>query len=272
MSDIIALLNDPALNNPANWAMLLAVLVALAFVILALKPRDPEASETLAADEPVQASAAEAEEEAEVEPEPPPEKPRETAFERLTSQGVAAWNAARAGGDFVEADFSDVGDAFQSKADGSKIWGRPIEYHDPNPRLMLRGIDLIGANLSGCNLRRADLRGADLTEASLAGAHLERAILSNARLTDADLRGARLDNAVLANANLAGANLEDASVDGANLAWADLRGARGNRRQLEKLTDLHGARLAGASFDGAEPRWLIAGRNLLSKKPFLRRR
>ena len=271
MSDIIALLNDPALNNPANWAMLLAVLVALAFVILALKPRDEEAREPAAEDEPAQVSAAETEEEIEKEA-PPPERPRETAFERLTGQGVAAWNAARAGGEFVEADFSDVGDAFQSKAEGSKIWGRPIEYHDPNPRLMLRGIDLVGANLSGCNLRRADLRGADLTEASLAGAHLERAILSNARLTDADLRGARLDNAVLANANLAGANLEDASVDGANLAWAELRGAKGNRRQLEKLTDLHGARLAGASFDGAEARWLIAGRNLLSKKPFLRRR
>src|SRR6185436_10267260 len=135
MVDGVALLNDPA-----SWAMILAALVALAFLVLALKPRDP-ALDPVVGD--VEAPEA---------PEPPP-PPRVTAFEFLTKNGVEKWNEARTRGEFVEANFSDVGDAFQAQAEGSKIWGTPVEFRDPRPRLMLRGIDLAGANLRGCNLR-----------------------------------------------------------------------------------------------------------------------
>ena len=264
MLDSVALLNDPA-----NWAMVLAGLVALAFVALALRPREPRTDETIAADEPTVAPMpASTEKPKAAEPAP---APRVAAFDFLARNGVERWNSARTRGEFVDADFSDIGAAFQEKAEGSKIWGIPVEFRDSKPRLMLRGVDLAGANLRDCNLRYADLRGADLTEACLANAQLESALLPNARLSDADLRGANLDNAILANADLRGANLEGASVDGASFAWADMRGAKGNRSQLEKLADLGGARLAGASFDGAKARFLIAGRNLLSKKPMLRR-
>lgn len=263
-------------SDPQNLAFVLAVLVALAFVILALKPREHAGAAIIA--EPAQAAAIEPEIEEETkapepEPEPEPEPPpRVTAFDFLAKSGVKEWNEARRRGEYADADFADLGTEFRSKAKGSKIWGRPIDLHDPEHRLMLREINLAGAAFgNNCDLERADLRGADLTEASLQGAHLERALLSNARLVDADLSGARLTNAVLANANLRGANLEGAVLDGANLAWADLRDARGSRRELERLTNLYGARLAGASFDGKHARWLIGGRNLLSKKPILRR-
>ena len=248
-------------SDPTNLALVLAVLVGFAFFVLALKPRERFGDDAIAAAEPAVLAA-----EPIKEPEPPP-PPRATAFEFLTKNGVEKWNAARGRGEFVDADFSEVGGAFQAKAEGSKIWGIPVEFKDSKPRLMLRGVDLAGANLQGCNLRYGDFRGADLTEACLADAHLENALMPNARLMDADLRGAHLDNAILANANLRGANLEGASVDGTSFAWADLRGAKGNRSQLEKLSDLGGARLAGASFDGAKARFQIAGRNLLSKKP-----
>ena len=259
-------------GDPQNLAVLLAVLVALAFVILALKPRERSAVAADDADEPSPAAEEPAPALDEKIKQPEPEPPRVTAFEFLTANGAKTWNEARWRGDFADADFTGVGSAFREQAKGTKIWGRPIDLHDPEPRLMLRDVNLAGAVFApDCDLQRADLRGADLTEAVLAGAHLERALLSNARLVDADLGGARLNDAVLANANLRGANLEGAVLNGANFAWADLRDAKGSRRELEQLTNLYGARLAGATFDGATARWLIGGRNLLSRKPILRR-
>jgi len=250
-------------SDPTNLAFVLVALVGIAFLVLAFKPREVFADETVAAGDGALVSAPEP------EPPPPPPPPKPTAFEFLTKNGVEKWNAARLHGEYVDADFSDVGDAFQAKAEGSKIWGIPVEFHNSKPRLMLRGIDLAGANLAGCDLHYADLRGADLTEASLANANLEAALMPNVRLGDADLRGARLDNAVLTNANLRGANLEGATVEGTSFSWADMRGAKGNRAQLEKVADLGGARLANATFDGARARFQIAGRNLLTKRPFV---
>lgn len=250
-------------SDPTNLSFVLAGLIGLAFIVLALRPRERFAEETVAAGGALLSEAEPA------EPPPPPPPPKPTAFEFLTKYGVEKWNAARLEGEYVTADFSDVGAAFQAKAEGSKIWGIPVEFRNSKPRLMLRDIDLAGANLTGCDLNYADLRGANLSEACLASANLEAALMPNARLIDADLRGANLDNAILSSANLQGANLEDASVDGATFAWADLRGAKGNRVQLEHVADLGGARLANASFDGARARFQIAGRNLLTKRPFV---
>ncbi|MBI1212894.1 MAG: hypothetical protein GC190_15640 [Alphaproteobacteria bacterium] len=249
----------PWVSDPTNLTFVLAALIGAAFLLLALRPRRQFAEGTVVAggvDESI------------TEP-PPPPPPPPTAFEFLTAHGVEKWNAARLEGKYVNADFSDVGEAFQAKAEGSKIWGVPVEFHNSKPRLMLRGIDLAGANLAGCDLHYADLRNADLTEASLVKARLDNALMPNVRLNDADLRGAKLDNAILSNANMQGANLEDASVDGATFSWADMRGAKGNRKQLERVADLVGARLANASFDGAKARFQIAGRNLLSKRPIV---
>ena len=57
----------------------------------------------------------------------------------------------------------------------------------------LRSADLVGANLVGANLRSADLYGADLRYADLYGANLRYADLRYADLYGADLYGANHD-------------------------------------------------------------------------------
>src|SRR5689334_15018587 len=135
-------------SDPTNLAFVLAGLIGFAFLIFALKPRETFAGETVAAGDGVLV----AEPDLEPEPPPPPPPPKPTAFEFLTKNGVEKWNAARLHGEYVDADFSDVAGDFQAKAEGSKIWGIPVEFHNSKPRLMLRGIDLAGANLTGCDL------------------------------------------------------------------------------------------------------------------------
>lgn len=63
--------------------------------------------------------------------------------------------------------------------------------HPPKKKLG-RGADLIGAKLSGADLRFANLRGAYLIAADLRGADLRAADLIGADFRDADIRGADL--------------------------------------------------------------------------------
>ena len=60
---------------------------------------------------------------------------------------------------------------------------------------MVRDGNLVGANLSGANLRSADLYGADLSRADLRSADLSGANLRSADLVYADLYGADLRSA-----------------------------------------------------------------------------
>jgi len=80
---------------------------------------------------------------------------------------------------------------------------------------------LLGADLQGANLKRADLYSANLQEADLRGANL-----TGAYLEDANLRGADLSGANLTRAKLTGANLRGAYFERSDLRGADLRGAR----------------------------------------------
>jgi uncharacterized protein YjbI with pentapeptide repeats len=59
-----------------------------------------------------------------------------------------------------------------------------------------RGVDLIGANLRGADLRYTNLRGAYLIAADLRGADLRGADLIGADFRDADLRGADLTGSI----------------------------------------------------------------------------
>ena len=86
---------------------------------------------------------------------------------------------------------------------------------------VMRGANLVGANLGCANLGGADLCGANLGCANLGGADLRYADIRGANLGDAYLRGANLRYADLGGADLGGADLRDA-----NLSDADLRGAR----------------------------------------------
>lgn len=79
--------------------------------------------------------------------------------------------------------------------------------------------DLVGADLSGCDLTAAtldgrDLTGADLSYAILTAATLNGANLSNVNFTCAILTAATLNGANLTGANFSGANLTSATLDG----------------------------------------------------------
>ena len=73
--------------------------------------------------------------------------------------------------------------------------------------IMLKNVDLSGANLGGADLIGANLSGANLSGADLSGANLSRADLSGAYLIRADLRLANLSRVDLSGANLRGADL-----------------------------------------------------------------
>src|SRR5713101_3847351 len=120
----------------------------------------------------------------------------------------------------------------------------------------LEGADLSGAQLKGADLSRAQLKGADLSEAQLEGASLSEAQLRGANLWKAQLEGANLSKA-----QLKGVNLSEAQLKGVNLIGAQLEGADLTHAQLERAylsyaqlegADLSGAQLEGASLIGAQ--------------------
>lgn len=130
----------------------------------------------------------------------------------------------------------------------------------------LVGVDLRGANLIKANLSRADLRGvnlngADLSKSNLWEADLTGADLSNANLTEAKLRFAKLNGAKLKNTILNGANLknaqlwhsdlEKAKLEYADLTYAHLYNANLNLSNL-KHAKLYNAGLMSAKLYGAD--------------------
>jgi hypothetical protein len=125
------------------------------------------------------------------------------------------------------------------------VLGRRLPSRDPVDlflsRIDLRGVHLVGAQLSNAafrhsnlarsamdrvNLEASDLGDADLRRAWLVHARLKGANLSQAHLQDADLRGADLQNANLQGAHLQGADLSGANLQGARLDKADLTNVR----------------------------------------------
>jgi uncharacterized protein YjbI with pentapeptide repeats len=130
--------------------------------------------------------------------------------------------------------------AHLSGAEVSQIKGTlsPNQYKDPYVIMQSkldgtydkdRGL-LLGAHLSGTNLRCAEASGsflaaADLAGADLSGASLIDADLWEAQLIDTDLGGANLAGAVLTDAILWHANLQGAKLTEARLIFADLSGA-----------------------------------------------
>ncbi len=112
---------------------------------------------------------------------------------------------------------------------GAQLSGTNLRYAHAF-RAFLARAELDGADLTGATLGHADLSGAGLFEAHLSGTYLGDANLSGAYLTTADLSGAylnraKLGGAYLTNTNLGGADLMDAHLSGAHLLFADLRGA-----------------------------------------------
>lgn len=90
--------------------------------------------------------------------------------------------------------------------------------------------DLEGANLEGANLARASLNHARLSGANLKGANLnltdlDWTLLVGANLEGAQIRTSSLQNATLDDANLSGANLEESVLIEASFLDALLEGA-----------------------------------------------
>ena len=115
---------------------------------------------------------------------------------------------------------------------------------------------VVGAQLSGANLRfalarKAFFAGADLTGADLRGAFLILADLSGASLWMSNLGDASLGEANLRGTSLLGGNLTGADLKGAHLNGADLTDADLSDADLSD-TDLSGAQLRGAKLNQAD--------------------
>ena len=99
--------------------------------------------------------------------------------------------------------------------------------------------DMEGVNLSGADLTGCTFVGADLTNANLSGANL-----TNASFKYADLTNANLDGANLLNANLSSATLTNVSIEGLVSLTQDtdsveVNWATNSRLKLKESTDLN---------------------------------
>lgn len=117
-------------------------------------------------------------------------------------------------------------------------------------------MSLIGADLSGMDLRHANFTEAILTDANLSGALLDgcdfsRAVLSRANLTQASLRNAAMVSANLAGATLAGSVLSHARLTDANCQKVRFGGCSLEHAVFER-TDLYEASFAACDLRDSE--------------------
>jgi uncharacterized protein YjbI with pentapeptide repeats len=101
-------------------------------------------------------------------------------------------------------------------------------------------IDLSGADLSHCDLSRAQFEGANLTDTKLVGCRLESTNFFGANLTSATVSGSYCMNAVFATANLTQAILSNSVFTGANFSNANLTGVTidsttGNMSEIKSM-------------------------------------
>jgi uncharacterized protein YjbI with pentapeptide repeats len=85
---------------------------------------------------------------------------------------------------------------------------------------------LVGFDLSGVSLEKANLSGMNLDTAKLRGTYLWRADMSATKLRGADLGGANLTFANMRSADLSGAVLDGVSAMATDFTGAVLDGAR----------------------------------------------
>ena len=139
-----------------------------------------------------------------------------------------------------------MGGYFDEKLqDAVERHGKWLAGEEGGERLVLKGADLSGADLSHQVLTRAVLRDVNLT-----GAYLEHVVLNEADLIRANLKGAAAWNADFSGAELKEAVLADADVskasfNAADLSRADMRGAFAQNAHLN-YAHLSDTRLAYA--------------------------
>jgi len=106
-----------------------------------------------------------------------------------------------------------------------ELHGLWLNLCEDGEKLVLIGADLQGINLSKADLREANLIRTELSDANLCGANLCRADLTGADLRRTKLQGTNLRGANLREADLTGADLREANLYGANLRRTNLTGA-----------------------------------------------
>ena len=131
------------------------------------------------------------------------------------------------------------------KVIGRRTPAQVLAELDAGGCLELTGINAVGANLTGYDLRntcwdRSDMRGATLSRADLSGSTFVGSTLVQTNLDSVQAQGANFYQSDLALANLSRANLRDANFLAANLSTATLQG-----------TDLTGANLLGTNLGNA---------------------
>ena len=127
-------------------------------------------------------------------------------------------------------------------------WLMATEEQRSSAVVLMRGVDLSGAQLAGASLFDARLAGAILYQAQLEGADLYQAQLEGADLSQAQLKGA-----ILWGARLERATLFEAQLEGADLREAQLKGT------ILREAQLKGAKLGGAQLEGADLRNVMLG-------------
>jgi hypothetical protein len=131
------------------------------------------------------------------------------------------------------------------KVIGRRTPAQVLAELDAGSCLELTGINAVGADLAGYDLRntcwdRSDLRGATLNRAELSDATFVDSTLIQANLDSIEAQGANFYQSDLTLANLSRANLREANFLAANLSTATLQG-----------TDLTGADLIGTNLRNA---------------------
>jgi WD40 repeat protein len=125
---------------------------------------------------------------------------------------------------------------------GLSRWAQEVHGWLPE-RADLRGVRLVGEDLSRIALAGADLSGANLSDAAFSEADLTAANLSGSNLRRADFTGAHLQGANLQGANLAPCGLAGANLEGAQFDGAKTLGAR----TASSVSELRGAMVVWSS-------------------------
>lgn len=132
-------------------------------------------------------------------------------------RGADLSNADLRGANWTNADLrgADLSNADLSRAiyNSGTNWPDGFDYR--NSGAIGPNANLLGADLSGTDLRGGDLRGANLRGTVLSDANLRGADLSDANLRYADLRGADLSDTDLSDADLRYTDLRDVFLFGA---------------------------------------------------------
>lgn len=109
----------------------------------------------------------------------------------------------------------------------------------------LGDLDLMGAWLDECYLKRANFSGADLRHAHLMYSNLREAKLVNAKLDDANMVGCNLSHADFTGASLIGTYLPSSTlIEGLDVRGVDLSQTKGlDRRYIHLMRGDHSTKL-----------------------------